>query len=244
MTKRGLVGAWCPSLGATGFRLLDRSGRGNHGTLTNMAATAWTTSGGKGALSFDGVDDEIQVQHHPSLSFTPSQFITMTSWVRLTTSVGYRTVFTKRIVNNSNYELSFNTSGNQILFYAGGPFNTSTSAVVQGEWSHIACTSGPAGGAYFINGALAGTHANPIGTPNTEPLRYGSANFQQRLTGQLDDGRIYNRALTAPEIRQLYLGGRGFGLLPERPRRRGKAAGAAFKAYWARRQSQLIGGGV
>ena len=59
MTKRGLVGAWCPSLGATGFRLLDRSGRNNHGTLTNMASTAWTTSGGKGALDFDNTDDRV-----------------------------------------------------------------------------------------------------------------------------------------------------------------------------------------
>ena len=228
MTKRGLVGAWCPSLGATGFRLLDRSGRGNHGTLANMAATAWTTSGGKGALDFDGVDDEIQVPHHPSLSFTSSQFITMTSWVRLTTSVGYRTVFTKRIAGATNYELSFNNTTNQFGFFNGSGFTVSASAVTQGEWSFIACTAGPSGGAYFINGLAAGTFSYAIGTPNTQPLRYGSAVSEQRITGQLDDGRIYNRALTAPEIRQLYIGGRGYGLLPERPKRRGKAAGAAF----------------
>ena len=62
-------------------------------------------------------------------------------------------------------------------------------------------------------------------------------------TTQIDDIRLYNRPLTAQEIRQMYIGGRGFGLLPERRRRRGKAA-AGFKAYWHRRQSQLIGGGL
>jgi hypothetical protein len=62
--------------------------------------------------------------------------------------------------------------------------------------------------------------------------------------GQIDDVRIWNRALAPSEIRQLYIGGRGFGLLPERPRHRSKAAAAAFKAYRARRQSQLIGGGL
>lgn len=237
MTKRGLVGAWCPSLGATGFRLQDRSGRNNHGTLTNMASTAWVTSGGKGALSFDGVDDEIQIPHNPSLSFTSSQFITMTTWVRLTTSAGYRTVFTKRIGASANYELSFNNTTNQFGFFNGTGFTVSTLAVTQGEWSHIACTAGPSGGAYFLNGVAAGTFSYAIGTPNSEPLRYGSANNQQRLTGQLDDGRIYNRALTAPEIRQLYVGGRGFGLIPERPRRRGTSA-AAFN----RRRRILCGG--
>jgi hypothetical protein len=206
-------------------------------------ASDWVVSGGKGALDFDGVNDEIQVPHNPSLSFTSSQFITMTSWVRLTTSSGYRTVFTKRIVNNANYELSFNNTGNQILFYSGGGFDISTSAVVQGEWSHIACTAGPAGGAYFINGALAGTHSRLIGTPNTEPLRYGSANFQSRVTGQLDDAIIFNTALTANEIREIYRLGRGYGVFPEPDLDEGFGAGG-FKAYWANRRSQLIGGGV
>ena len=60
MTKRGLFGAWCPSLGATGFRLLDRAGP-NDSTLTNMASTAWVTSGGKGALDFDNTDDRVDI---------------------------------------------------------------------------------------------------------------------------------------------------------------------------------------
>ena len=34
--NQGLVGAWCPSLGPSGSRLLDKSGNANHGVLTNM----------------------------------------------------------------------------------------------------------------------------------------------------------------------------------------------------------------
>jgi len=54
-----LVGAWAPSVSQWGGTILrDLSGQGNHGTLTNMdPATDWVTSGGYGALDFDGSDD-------------------------------------------------------------------------------------------------------------------------------------------------------------------------------------------
>ena len=58
----GLVGAWCPSLGPSGYTLLDRSGRGRHGTLTNMnAGSDWVGSPGGWAIDFDGTNDYIPV---------------------------------------------------------------------------------------------------------------------------------------------------------------------------------------
>lgn len=37
----GLVGAWIPFLGVTGFELIDRSGRGNHAPFNNMEIDDW-----------------------------------------------------------------------------------------------------------------------------------------------------------------------------------------------------------
>jgi len=60
---RGLVGAWAPFLGVTGGTLRDMSGRDNHGTLTNMdPATDWQVSGGWWCLDLDGVNDCITLQ--------------------------------------------------------------------------------------------------------------------------------------------------------------------------------------
>jgi len=60
--RQGLVGAWCPSLGATGYTLHDQSGYNNHGTLTNMdAGTDWVASGDGLALDFDGANDYIDI---------------------------------------------------------------------------------------------------------------------------------------------------------------------------------------
>ena len=56
----GLVGAWVPALGVQGGTLFDISGRGNHGTLTNMdPATDWVVGGNGVALRTDGVNESI-----------------------------------------------------------------------------------------------------------------------------------------------------------------------------------------
>jgi hypothetical protein len=61
---QGLVGAWCPSLGPSGYTLLDRSGRGQHGTLQNMdAASDWVGTPTGWALDFDGVNDKVVASH-------------------------------------------------------------------------------------------------------------------------------------------------------------------------------------
>jgi hypothetical protein len=58
-------------------------------------------------------------------------------------------------------------------------------------------------------------------------------------SSQIDDLRVFARAVSLPEIRQMYIAGRGFGLLPERARRR---AGAAMAT--TNRRRRLICGSV
>ena len=257
MTKRGLVGAWCPSLGATGFRLFDRSGRNNHGTLTNMASTAWTTSGGnKGrvGLSFDGVDDHVNAGNKPAYSFDFSSQFSLSAWIRTTSGSGG--IIGKRVVAGWYMSLeASNVLGLVLQGSAGSAIivNSASSGISDGNWhlvqSVYSGNSNASGISMFVDGLVVSTTTvlNTVSGSlvNSIDLCLGSITTNAfRFTGLLDDIRIYDRALTAPEIRQLYIGGRGFGLLPERPRRRGKAAAAAFKAFRARRQSQLIGGGV
>lgn len=74
--RDGLVGAWSPAaqgrtIGATGTLLPDLSGRGKHGTLTNMdPATDWVTTGGYPALDFDGSNDYVNLGNPPALQIT------------------------------------------------------------------------------------------------------------------------------------------------------------------------------
>jgi len=97
--ERGLVGYWCPMLATTGPRLYDRSGRGNHGTLTNMdAASDWVNSKVRNTagrvLDFDGTNDAVIVPDRPSISITGTG-LTLSAWVRQTGSTAYKQIFAK-----------------------------------------------------------------------------------------------------------------------------------------------------
>ena len=241
--NRGLFGAWCPSLGNTGLRLYDRTVRKNHGTLTNMtAATAWVKIGGKGALELDGIDDSIAA----SLITPATTQLTLSCWARLRSTGGQGTGFSRLFArsNTSQFALSYTNAGLAVAI--NGTTNTFAHTASSTTFQHLVATWDGATVRVFVNGTQIGSAAYS-GTlaASTIPINLGGiSGLQRTIDGFADDWRVSLSSLTAPEIRQLYVGGRGFGLLPERPRRRGTAAAAGFKAFRARRQSQLIGGGL
>ena len=254
---QGLAGAWCPSLGATGFRLLDRSGRNNHGTLTNMASTAWVTSGGKIALDFDGSNDSVNITVDLSAVVTSKNY-TLSTWTKTSATNSNAYPFSLGSAASDfpvvGFRIDPGGSGRVIAFIRDNAGNfvlpgNDPPAVNNGAWNHLLVVANGSTAQVYTNGGVNGAAASiaSIGTTTINRATIGAlgrTSVAAYYSGQVDDSRIYNRALTAPEIQQLYVGGRGFGLLPERPRRRGTAAAAAFKAFRARRQSQLIGGGL
>ena len=80
-------------------------------------------------------------------------------------------------------------------------------------WYFVAATRDSATGelAVYVNGARTGSSVFSA-VPNTQavPLRIGMSYYVpsgEYFKGAIDDVRIYNRALSAQEIQQLYLGG-------------------------------------
>ncbi len=79
------------------------------------------------------------------------------------------------------------------------------------QWLHVFAThdgsAKAAGVKLYVNGKLrdldAPTNRLKGTITNSEPLRIGSRNTQMPFTGSIDDVRLYDRALTAEEIRQL-----------------------------------------
>jgi hypothetical protein len=204
--------------------LIDRSGYGNHGTLTNMdAATDWVVSGGAGALDFDGSNDHCLVNHNRALDIPNSGTLTISAWVFRTANVAaYETLVTKRLSDGAtaNYELSFNntSTGNSkaLIFYSGSSFTVSTTLVPLLQWTHIASVSTASGTTYYVDGRAGGTSATVAASPNTHPFKIGGVAGSpetQFLSASVDDIRIYNRDLTPSEIRQL-ASKRGIGLQP------------------------------
>jgi hypothetical protein len=254
-----IVGRWCPSAGATGFRLIDRV-RSNHGTLTNMdPASDWVASGGKLALDFDGSNDYLDLQtggrQYPNLTQATWNF-----WVNFANfSKTYNQIAETFGTDGAttNYQLSCLVKSNgKLAFYIFG-----TSAGDQSNYDGTGSFTLSANTWYmltyvfrggirqegYVNGQLDGSAASPVSTmtASAQNVRLGFSSFADRHPAmRLDDSNLFNTDLTVNEIREIYRLGRGYGVFPEPDFDEGFAAAAGFKAYWARRQSQLIGGGV
>jgi len=202
------------SPGAT--RAWDASGTNNNGTLRNInTATAWTGS----ALTFDDVDDYVETPK--STPATPFGSFTVATWVKFdgSTTKQYST-----LVRNSNSgwgapgwivktSRAPGVTNFSVVLYMWDGVTTQNAAVsggsVQpGQWAHLAFvvnrdpTSGAGTLKSYVNGVLYATKAIPAGFQGANTsfgTRVGDAGFR----GQLDDVRIYSRALSWDEVLDL-----------------------------------------
>lgn len=245
--RQGLVGAWCPSVsGSFGYRLPDLSGRGNAGTLTNMdPGTDWVPSGGKLALDFDGVNDYAIVG---DIAVDGLSVMSISVFFRfITRSSDYLHLIGKNSSSTSRFGIGLTGTGTtnnrtNLLLTMGNGSNsfgyTTDNFVADNAWTHAVYlfdgtqSSNGTRLRLFIDGnEKTLTYSGTI--PSASPTNSASLVFGAETTAtffsnsQLDDVRIYNRALTTSEILLLYTGGRGVGLAPERIKHRRKTTAAA-----------------
>jgi glucose/arabinose dehydrogenase/PKD repeat protein len=199
----GLVGAWGFDE-ASGTTTADASGKGNVGTLSGPTRIAAGKFGA--ALSFDGVNDIVNVADAASLDLTTAA--TLEAWVYPTALGGsWRTVLFKEQTGQLAYGMYAHTdqsrpSGN--LFPAGGPEQlvNGTAPLALNAWSHLAMTWDGATERLFVNGTQVATRAVSGTLVNgTRPLRIGGNTiWAEWFKGNLDEIRVYNRALTQSEL--------------------------------------------
>jgi len=236
----GLVGAWCPSLGPSGYTLLDRSGRGHHGTMTNMdAGSDWVGTPGGWALDFDGTNDYVEL---PSISIASELTIACWFYAR---STAQAVIVNKQPTNTAFNLLMFSGS----LLLRGGSLTAVSTAVSGSTLHHAVATIKATTGTIYLNGTQAATGTvNAIGntTGVCELGRYGDFGGGYYFNGWLADVGLWNRALTAPEAAELYRRQQsGLGrLLTQRAQRRVFRTQAAAKAYLFLNRGQVIGGGM
>ena len=205
----------------TGTTAYDSVGS-NHGTLVN--GPTWTTGIIDGALRFDGSDDIVSVPDSASLDF--SDAITMEAWVKFDSADNrYETIVSK--VNTqtapavmASYGLARNRTGDfsanwmgrvssRITTTTGYIGVSGTTVLTSGQWYHVVGTYDGALQKIYVNGRLEGEVAwSGTILPSSEPLWVGRLAYPgvpEPLDGSVDDLALYNRTLTAEEIRQRYL---------------------------------------
>src|SRR3989344_6153082 len=196
----------------------------NHGTLNG--ATANTSGKYNGGITFDGVDDYVQVPSSSALNITGNQ-VTLMLWVN--PSSGYSNqrggVLKGPQTNGERYFLGVNYDNYEPDFriYAGGTqtrINTGHAGTVPANtWTHIAGTYDGNTMRIYVNGAEVGSIAKSGNIDSSSDLlligrrTLTDARF---FAGSIDEVRIYNRALTQLEI-QGEMGEQPSGTSPSSP---------------------------
>jgi len=252
-----IVGAWSPWLGPSGYTLLDRSGNGSHGTLTNMAGTAWTANtiaGQSGStLRFDGVNDFVNIPVNGWLNTNYTAGITYGGWVYPTASGQYQMVFGKTAGTQGNRDFAVFLAPTTSQYYvslrgtslgADGIALSLSSPWSVNAWNLLLVSYAAGSLVTTLNGKTAHTAAytgDVTFSTSTQNLQIAAEISAFPLSGQVAEVYLWRRKLQVVEHAEIYR--RGPGWLQSRRRTYGFVP-AGFKPYWSQQRTQLIGGGL
>jgi hypothetical protein len=213
----GLVGWWKLDE-ASGTSASDSSGNGNTGTVTPNATGVWVAGKINNAANLNGTTQQVNLPYNAAQVLPAASAFTVSAWVKPSNlGGGFETILDQNPTGgNDNYFLEINANQADCGFH-GQPVNgfqiiTMTGTLSNNNWYHLACVYDRTAHtlSIYVNGTLNNSMAetNNLDT-NTGPSYIGTGNGSQWFAGTIDDVRVYNRALSASEITQIYNGGSG-----------------------------------
>ena len=187
----------------------DKSGNGVTGTPSGGVGFDSTYK----AFTFDGVDDQITAT---DVGFSGEQTLSMSGWLKTNSSgevanMGIGTYTAARCMY-----FSVNNSVNSYYIICNAHNNTYAGTFSPNTWIHVSIVylGGNISGAtllLYINGELQGpsvgaADTTPLNLPSPCPLNLGKtfAGGNPYNAGSIANFRLYNRALSADEIWELY----------------------------------------
>jgi formylglycine-generating enzyme required for sulfatase activity len=202
----------------------DESGNGHHGEVHGAVPSPDRHGNTDQAYLFDGVNDGIQITESASLG---PRLITLSAWMR-TNSLGtlfYKARFQDAVAEQYALHISLPESGKQFpsLRFSikrnsngrpgfGWQRAFSRDHVNTNNWMMVTATFDGLAQRIYINGELNGINdMESLGESgiddlagNTLQIGQGWSVDKRYFNGSLDDIRIYNRALSAAEVKALY----------------------------------------
>lgn len=192
----------------------DATTNNNHGTVNGATLTADRFGRPNRAYNFNG-SSYIQANNSASLS-SASTAITFAFWSRISSWVPQSGVNWASVISKSSsttdcaYRFTIRQDGGSIIHngklwdYIPGAMSN-----VLNQWDFYAATVVGTTMKLYKNGVLMGssTSSSPFTFNNSNPLNIGRdfPGILDYFNGSLDDIRIYNRALTDSEIRELFV---------------------------------------
>lgn len=218
ISTEGLVGRWQFEEGS-GTTAADSGPIGNNGSFTGGNVT-WSTNvppifeGVKNhSLRLEGDGGRVQVPHHPSLAI--SNNITLSFWVSMDNAESSYEPILARTNGSTSWPYDFWFSDRRFTYYieqssngGGSVYQSGIPAPLQSnQWHYVTVVRDGNIVRHYLDGEFI-DQVPMLGAANTvdRPLWIGTEGDGYGLSGNLHDVRIYNRPLTALEVKTLSLG--------------------------------------
>ncbi|NHM04396.1 LamG-like jellyroll fold domain-containing protein [Flavobacterium celericrescens] len=168
-----------------------------------------------GSLHFDDSNDRITLGTAINAVIDPINTITVEAWVYNTSfnnAFGYNLGSIIGNYNTFNVDMQFmlRRDGTAYQFWVNDSNGTNFKAVsvsdlaVLNQWQHVAAVWNGSDLKLYLNGVLVGTTTGVTGASfkslSSNPIHIGTNLSNEKYTGNIDEIRIWSRALTAPEI--------------------------------------------
>jgi len=178
-----------------GSIMIDLTGRGNSGTLTN--GPTYSNSNG-GSIVFDGVDDYVNCGT-PSISVGK---ITVNAWVKINAGSLFQHIVDSSSISSFSWHLAI-LGDNRPYFYNGSVYHQAAPILTVGQWCMLTGVQGTTLDIY-INGVLGQSIATDVSVTTYDVNLGRFPGYGRQLNGNISQVQIYNRALSAAEIQQNY----------------------------------------
>lgn len=216
----GLIGYWKLDEALKTDSVIDSSGYGLNGTSASIESGGPTPSTDIPSVNFAnsksrsfGGTDYIEVANNSNLN--PTSALTLSAWIKLaSTDSNYHTIAGKwYTATNQQYLIQINSDG-KIGFWTGdggtcGDDLESTNTMSSGNWILVTATQDGTSKKLYINGSL-DTNKTSSCSLGTSAALFGigskynsSASYFEFFNGNIDDVRVYNRALSSTEVTAL-----------------------------------------
>jgi len=206
----GAAGFWSFDAAAmSGSTALDQSGNGDNAACSGISSILGAVNQ---AAHFNGSSAQCSVQADTGMLLTND--LTLSAWVRTTNSSRYESLLSTydASANENNYLLRTTPSGTLSLLIGGGNMAggyrieaLDARKINDGQWHHVAAVMQIGTGVTFYVDGVAGSlvQENILAKLHLFVLQFGITSwtpYGNYLTGDLDQVRIYSRALTAAEV--------------------------------------------
>lgn len=207
----GNAGIWIDDNSLTGKKALDYSGEGNDGIPQNGVDTTSKGIFATKAFSFDGSDDKVKVKMSDSLRIDST--ITLSAWIKTTSRTKTEGIIDTQEGSSRGYRITVENDALEFGIYSGEngggytELNGETN-ISDNRWHHVVGTWDGENMTIYVDGVEDGAATQSELAEPDQDLYIGVRDVDNGyLNGKIDSPRVYNKALSAEKVKQLYLYG-------------------------------------